>query len=271
VIETGEFEPVGSSARGAPMCGSSPRRTPISGRRFAAGRFRQDLLFRLNTVEISLPPLRDRPQDITELAAYFLEIHALRHRKKVDGLDPAALAALRAYPWPGNVRELEHVLERAVLMSEGGQIRVSDLGFSTERDTEPTSRRKWSWRNGSPADPEGHSRATREASAKPPTPSVSRAARSTAGSSVTECETLPMKKPRRSHENRIFWIALASGLPGIAAAILLLWRARANGLLFWTVLPLLAVSAGAFAFALRNRVVRTLQTAGKSHRCHSRK
>ncbi len=134
VIETGEFEPVGSSrTRRADVRILSATNADLR-QEVAAARFRQDLLFRLNTVEIPIPPLRERPEDITELATYFLGIHAPRHRKSARELEPAALAELRRYPWPGNVRELEHVIERAVLMSESRQIRASDLGLSTGQD-----------------------------------------------------------------------------------------------------------------------------------------
>jgi len=96
----------------------------------AAGRFRQDLLFRLNTVEIPLPPLRERREDLPALARSFLSLFASKHRKPVADFAPSALEAMRVYPWPGNVRELEHVVERAVLMAEERQVRPSDLGLS---------------------------------------------------------------------------------------------------------------------------------------------
>src|SRR4029077_8466226 len=77
-----------------------------------AGLFREDLLFRLNTVEIHLPALRDRKEDIPALASYFLAQYASRYRRQVKGLDPTALQSLLHYAWPGNVRELEHTMER---------------------------------------------------------------------------------------------------------------------------------------------------------------
>ncbi len=136
VIETGEFEPVGSSrTRRADVRILSATNADLR-QEVAAGKFRQDLLFRLNTVEISIPPLRERPDDIAGLATHFLGLHTVRHRKKANELDPAALDALRRYPWPGNVRELEHVIERAVLMSEGERIRISDLGLASGRETD---------------------------------------------------------------------------------------------------------------------------------------
>jgi len=101
----------------------------------SGGRFRQDLLFRLNTIEIHLPPLRERREDIPLLAAHFLKAHAARYRKPLAGFENAALQALLDNPWKGNVRELNHVVERAVLMSAGNQIRAADLVLRAARET----------------------------------------------------------------------------------------------------------------------------------------
>lgn len=103
----------------------------------AAGRFRQDLLFRLNTIEIHLPPLRERREDIEPLARFFLEQIRSRYRKNVVGFEPAALAVLRSHSWPGNVRELSHAVERGILLAPGNQIRAADLGLVTPRDATP--------------------------------------------------------------------------------------------------------------------------------------
>jgi DNA-binding NtrC family response regulator len=88
------------------------------------------LLFRLNTIEIHLPALRDRREDIPALAAHFLNMHATRYRKHLTGFDNAALQALRQHPWPGNVRELDHTVERAVLMAQKTTIAAADLGLA---------------------------------------------------------------------------------------------------------------------------------------------
>jgi len=96
----------------------------------AAGRFREDLLYRLNTVEIALPPLRNRPEDIVPLARYFLERMALRYGRTDLTLSEGALAKLRAHGWPGNIRELAHALERGVLMAPAGTIEADDLALS---------------------------------------------------------------------------------------------------------------------------------------------
>jgi len=129
VVETGEFERVGSSqTRRVDVRILSATNAALENE-VAAGRFRQDLLFRLNTVEIRIPPLRDRREDIPQLAAHFLTMHARRYRKNAAAFDPAAIKALLDHSWPGNVRELDHVVERAVLMSPGTTIGRSDLGL----------------------------------------------------------------------------------------------------------------------------------------------
>ncbi|MDE2808944.1 MAG: sigma 54-interacting transcriptional regulator, partial [Gemmatimonadota bacterium] len=92
-----------------------------------AGTFRQDLLYRINTVEIDLPPLRERPEDIALLARHFLDLYRTKYRKALTGLTAEALAHLRAYAWPGNVRELQHAVERAVIMSEGNRLTADDF------------------------------------------------------------------------------------------------------------------------------------------------
>ena len=91
------------------------------------GDFRQDLLYRLNTVEIALPPLRHRPEDIPLLAAHFLAAHSARYDRPGLTLSREASRALLDHPWPGNVRELGHALERAVLMSAGPEVDAGDL------------------------------------------------------------------------------------------------------------------------------------------------
>jgi DNA-binding NtrC family response regulator len=129
VVETGEFEPVGSSrTRKVDVRLVSATNAELQGE-VAAGRFRQDLLFRLNTIEIQLPPLRERPEDVVPLAEHFLRQHRLRYRKAIAGFEADALEALRTHPWPGNVRELDHAVERAVLMAAGPRLRAADLGL----------------------------------------------------------------------------------------------------------------------------------------------
>ena len=134
VLETGEFERLGSSrTRKADVRLISATNADLDAE-VAGGRFRQDLLFRLNTVEIRLPALRDRREDIPVLAGHFLATHGHRYRKAISGFDQPALQAMLAYSWPGNVRELDHVVERAVLMTQGTQVRLGDLGLRTTPD-----------------------------------------------------------------------------------------------------------------------------------------
>jgi DNA-binding NtrC family response regulator len=96
----------------------------------AQGRFRQDLLYRINTVEIQLPPLRERKEDIKLLAEHFLAQYRRKYHKPNLELDPATVKKLTEYPWPGNIRELDHAIERAVIMSEGNALQVSDFGLA---------------------------------------------------------------------------------------------------------------------------------------------
>ncbi len=95
----------------------------------AEGRFREDLLYRLNTVELRLPPLRERREDIGPLANPFLQRQAERYRRPELRFDAGAVQALLEHSWPGNVRELEHVVERAVLMARAEVVRADDLGL----------------------------------------------------------------------------------------------------------------------------------------------
>jgi len=135
VLETGEFERVGSSkTRRVNVRILSATNADLYAD-VAAGRFRQDLLFRLNTIEIRLPPLRDRKEDLPLLATHFLRQHAQRYRKRLSGFEPAAIKALLAHPWPGNIRELDHAVERAVLMSQGNQVAASDLALQAKRES----------------------------------------------------------------------------------------------------------------------------------------
>ena len=133
VLESGEIERVGSSrSRRVNVRVLSATNSDLSAA-CASGQFREDLLFRLNTVEIHMPALRERREDIPALAAHFLARYAARYRRPVQGFDPAALQALMQYAWPGNVRELEHTVERAVLMCRTSEIQPADLALSSQR------------------------------------------------------------------------------------------------------------------------------------------
>jgi DNA-binding NtrC family response regulator len=127
VIESGEFERVGSSRTQRADVRIVAATNANLGEMTAQGRFRQDLLFRLNTIEIELPPLRERPEDILPIAQRRLQALARKYSRAISGFDESGLAALRRYGWPGNVRELGNVVERAVLMARGTAISAADL------------------------------------------------------------------------------------------------------------------------------------------------
>src|SRR5246127_56744 len=133
VLETGEVERVGSSrSKHIDVRVISATNADLSAA-CASAQFREDLLFRLNTVEVRVPPLRERREDIALLGAHFLARYAARYRRPVQRFDPAALQAMMQYSWPGNVRELEHTIERAVLMSRTADIQPADLSLSSPR------------------------------------------------------------------------------------------------------------------------------------------
>jgi DNA-binding NtrC family response regulator len=135
VLETGEYERLGSSrTRRANVRLISATNADLHAE-VDAGRFRQDLLFRINTIEIRVPPLRERREDLPALAAHFLEQHARHYRKRLPGFDAGAMQALLEHSWPGNVRELDHAVERAVLMAKGAQVRGGDLALRAGRDS----------------------------------------------------------------------------------------------------------------------------------------
>lgn len=135
VLETGELERVGSSqTRRVDVRVLSATNASVRDE-VTSGNFREDLLFRLNTVEIHLPPLRERREDIVALAMLFLNRNRSRYRKQVTGFSPAAMQQLMQYPWPGNVRELEHTVERAVLLSRGEEVEPANLAITSGRLT----------------------------------------------------------------------------------------------------------------------------------------
>jgi DNA-binding NtrC family response regulator len=134
VIETGEFERLGSSRTRRVDTRIISATNANLGEEVTAGRFRQDLLFRLNTIEIRLPSLRDRREDLPLLAQHFLRQHAQRYRKRLTGFESGAMQILLEHPWPGNVRELDHAIERAVLMAAGPLVKPADLGLRATRE-----------------------------------------------------------------------------------------------------------------------------------------
>jgi len=128
-LQEGEYRPVGSNAvqrADVRVIAASNHRLPEL---VAAGAFRQDLFFRLNVLTLTLPPLRERRDDIAGLALFFLRRFALQFKRPVAGLAPAALARLLQHEWPGNVRELKHVIERAVLLAGSTTLGADDIDF----------------------------------------------------------------------------------------------------------------------------------------------
>ena len=135
VLESGELQRVGTSkTRTVDVRVLSATNANIT-ELVAEGGFREDLLYRLNTVEIHLPPLRERRDDISLLARHFLRRHAEKYGKPALRFEPDAMRALLGHSWPGNVRELEHVVERSVLMTRGDSVRADDLGLHNATDS----------------------------------------------------------------------------------------------------------------------------------------
>ena len=132
VLESGHYEAVGSSQTEQ----SDLRLIAATNADFSAliqnGQFRQDLYYRLNTLEFRIPPLRERPEDIAPLCQFFLRKHGQRYHKTDLTLDPNALSRLQRYNWPGNIRELSHLIERAVLLTQNKTISVKELVLPDE-------------------------------------------------------------------------------------------------------------------------------------------
>ena len=137
-LETGEFERIGSSrTQRADVRVVSATNADLAAM-IRDGRFREDLLFRINTVEIRLPPLRERREEVLELANAQLERKATQYGRNVKGFDAGALAALQQYAWPGNVRELNSVVERSLLLAGGEEIGAADLRLSAAKAGPPS-------------------------------------------------------------------------------------------------------------------------------------
>jgi len=129
VLETGELERVGSSRTYKVNVRVLSATNADLHAECAAGNFREDLLFRLNTVEIHIPPLRERREDVPPLASHFLSKYTSRYRKQLHGFSPEAMTKLLEYSWPGNVRELDHTIERAVIMCRDERVQAANLGL----------------------------------------------------------------------------------------------------------------------------------------------
>ena len=111
----------------------------VLGEEIAAGRFREDLYYRIGVVTIQLPPLRERKEDIALLGTLFLRQYGDEFKKKIKGFSSASLECMESYAWPGNVRELENKVKRAVILSETALIEPHDLGLSDKTATPPGS------------------------------------------------------------------------------------------------------------------------------------
>jgi DNA-binding NtrC family response regulator len=129
VLQTGEVQRVGSSRVTYVNVRVLSATNADLSVEIGAGRFREDLLYRINTVVIHLPPLRERREDTVPLAEHYLARYSERYRRKFDGFDRPARQALDSHLWPGNVRELAHAIERAVLMARDSVITAVDLGL----------------------------------------------------------------------------------------------------------------------------------------------
>ena len=138
VLETGEFERVGSSRTQKANARLVSATNADLIKDIEAGKFREDLYFRLNTIQIHLPALRERREDIPALVTLFLGELAVRYRKKIPEVSSKALDALQQHTWPGNVRELRHVMERAVLLSRSDAIQPVDLGLQASQQSRAT-------------------------------------------------------------------------------------------------------------------------------------
>jgi DNA-binding NtrC family response regulator len=138
VLETGELERVGSSQTRRVDVRILSATNALLVEEAKVGNFREDLLFRINTVEIHLPALRERREDIPLLAAHFLNRSRTRYRKQVSDFSAAAMQQMMQYPWPGNVRELEHTVERAVLLCRGEEIEPANLAIAAAKSSPPS-------------------------------------------------------------------------------------------------------------------------------------
>ena len=188
VLETGEFERVGSSRTRRVNVRILSATNADLHTEVEAGRFRQDLLFRLNTIEIPLPPLRERREDIPLLARHFLLQHAQRYRKRLTGFDQAAMQLLLDHAWPGNVRELDHAVERAVLMAQGDTIAGARSRAARLARSRRQARRHEPRRGGRLPDQEGARPLRRQREPRRQGARASAAARCTGGSSASDCD-----------------------------------------------------------------------------------
>ena len=270
VLEAGEIERVGSSrALRVDVRVISATNADLRAA-CASGQFREDLLFRLNTVEIHVPALRERREDIPALAVHFLTRYASRYRRPIQGFEASALQLLMQYSWPGNVRELEHTLERAVLMCRGNEIQRADLGLDHAAPAEPESRRSQPRIRGSHSDPQGAAafpgkcEPGRRNSGAEPRRSLSADgevwALARGGASIPAGANLHAKRVRLLYERRVNLFSLLVALPGLLVSGIFIWLQP------WTLESKLALMFAELfvwwllAMALQEQTTRPLQT-----------
>jgi transcriptional regulator with PAS, ATPase and Fis domain len=136
VLESGEFEKLGSRKSQAASVRIISATNAILEEMVADKGFRQDLLFRLNSIEINIPSLRDRLEDIPVLANNFLEKYSQKYQRSVKSISASAMDKLLAYQWPGNIRELDHLIERAILMATSNELQADDLMLKSGTNTQ---------------------------------------------------------------------------------------------------------------------------------------
>ena len=217
VLETGEMERVGSSkTRKVDVRILAATNADVNAE-VASGRFRQDLLFRLNTIEIALPPLRERREDIPLLANHFLRMYAQRYRKTLSGFESAAMQAMMEHPWPGNVRELDHSVERAVLLAQAKSSARLRSGVAHSFFRRAAASRRNEPRRCGAISRAAHARAIRWQRK----PGRSRAGPEPQRAISPHAEIRTMSELHL--ERRIVMLTVVAGLPGSVAALLLLW------------------------------------------------
>jgi two-component system response regulator HydG len=136
-LQEGEIERLGGSGTVKVDCRVVAATNQDLSARVREQKFREDLFYRLNVIQVVLPPLRDRVEDVPLLADHFIARYSQKNGKPIRGLTPEALTAMENYPWPGNVRELEHAMERAVVLSRGNEIDLADLPDSVRSGGSP--------------------------------------------------------------------------------------------------------------------------------------
>jgi len=139
VLEEHQFEKVGSSKTQQVDVRIVSATNASLSQMIEQGTFRQDLLYRLNTIEIKIPALRERIEDILPLAMFFLKKYADKYRLPREGFSQSAITALQAYDWPGNIRELNHMIERAIFLSNQSVIEACDLGLNQNENSQQLS------------------------------------------------------------------------------------------------------------------------------------